>query len=313
MFETAEVLSSAGEAASTAWAAWHRLTEVTGLGSPGADAGADRPALERSGGAGTVDVPATGRFPLGNQAQPLVDPGSWARRDIVLTRLSAGMARPVLAVEHLRLPGGVLAVITGASGAGKSTLLRVLGGGLAPAAGRVTIGGVDPYTVDFEDLVTDITLVEQDSRLLSGTVEDNLRLARPDATREELREAMDIAVLGTQLGLDAPVGPAGAGLSGGQRRRVSLAQAVLRRPGLLLLDEPTEGIDDQTAQAVLANLRAALPATTIVAAIHDRTLARLRLPAHLRLELANRVTIGADQLAGAATVRAVPEPSPEDS
>jgi ATP-binding cassette subfamily C protein CydC len=195
------------------------------------------------------------------------------------------MAGPVLAIDHLRLRGGGFAVVTGASGAGKSTLLRVLAGGLVPAAGRVTIGGVDPYALDYEDLVTDVTLVEQDSRLLSGTVEENLRLARPDATIGELRQAMDVAALGNQVGLDAPLGPGGTGLSGGQRRRVGLAQGVLRRPGLLLLDEPTEGVDDQTAQAVLADLRAALPTTTIVAAIHDRTLAHLQLPPHLRLQL----------------------------
>jgi ATP-binding cassette, subfamily C, bacterial CydC len=283
LFETAEVLSSAGPAASAARTAWQRLAEVTGLGSPETDAGVDDPTP--AGLQGGERVPVAGQIPRCDHRRPLADPGSWARGDVVLTGLRAGLAGPVLAIDHLRLRGGVFAIITGPSGAGKSTLLRVLGGGLAPAAGRVTIGGVDPYTLDYEDLVTDVTLVEQDSSLLSGTVEENLRLARPDATTEELRHAMDVAALGNQVGLNAPLGPGGTGLSGGQRRRMGLAQAILRRPGLLLLDEPTEGVDDRTAQAVLANLRAALPTTTIVAAIHDRTLAHLQLPPHLRLEV----------------------------
>jgi ATP-binding cassette subfamily C protein CydC len=269
LFESAEVLSSAGEAASTARTAWHRLTEVTGLGSGESDCDADRPAFGEPG-----------------FGEPVLDPGLWSHGDVVVTGLSAGMAGPVLDIDHLRVPGSGFAVITGASGAGKSTLLRVLAGGLAPAAGSVTVGGVDPYSLDYEDLVTYVTLVEQDSRLLSGTVEENLRLARPDATAAELRNAMDVAALSGQVNLDVVLGPGGTGLSGGQRRRLGLAQAVLRRPGLLLIDEPTEGVDDLTAQSVLANLRAGLPATTIVAAIHDRTLAHLELPDHFRLELA---------------------------
>jgi len=131
-----------------------------------------------------------------------------------------------------------------------------------------------------------VTLMEQDSRLLSGTVAGNLRLAPPHARADELRAAMTVAVLAGHLELAYQIGPGGEGLSGGQRRRLGVAQAYLRRPGPLLLDEPTEGPDRHTARALLENLRSALPGTTIIAAIHDRTLDHLPVPADATVRLA---------------------------
>jgi ATP-binding cassette subfamily C protein CydC len=124
--------------------------------------------------------------------------------------------------------------------------------------------------LSYEQRSSYLTIVEADSGLLSGTIEDNLRLARPEATEAELEDALHVAVLSGFVQRSTDVGPAGSFLSGGQRRRLALAQAYLRRPSLLLLDEPTEGLDDATAVQVLANLRAALPEATIVAAIHGR-------------------------------------------
>jgi ABC-type transport system involved in cytochrome bd biosynthesis fused ATPase/permease subunit len=174
-------------------------------------------------------------------------------------------------------------VLTGASGAGKSTLLRVLAGALQPMAGAVRIGGTDPHRLGYEDLVAGVAFMEQDSQLLSGTVAENLRLARQDATVDELRAAMRVAVLAGHVDLAAQLGPCGEGLSGGQRRRLGVAQAYLRYPGLLLLDEPTEGLDLHTARALLGNLRSALPAATIIAAIHDRTGHQVPADATVRL------------------------------
>jgi ABC-type transport system involved in cytochrome bd biosynthesis fused ATPase/permease subunit len=204
------------------------------------------------------------------------DSDAWAHGDITLRGLIGGMGdEPALWIGELDLPGGGLTVVGGASGAGKSTLLRVLAGALRPMAGSVRIGGTDPHALRYDDLVTGVTFMEQDSQLLSGTVTDNLRLGRPDASAEELGDAMKVAVLAGQIDLTSGIGPGGEGLSGGQRRRLGVAQAYLRHPGLLLLDEPTEGLDRVTARAVLENLRSALPRTTIIAAIHDRTLDHL--------------------------------------
>jgi ATP-binding cassette subfamily C protein CydC len=176
-------------------------------------------------------------------------------------------------------------MLTGASGAGKSTLLQVIAGTLTPMAGSVRIGGTDPHACGYDELVTGVTLMEQDSQLLSGTVGENLRLACPDAEDDELAQALTVAAL-ADVSPGTVLGPGGEGLSGGQRRRLGVAQAYLRRPGLLLLDEPTEGVDRETARALLENLRVALPAATIVAAIHDRTLDHLAVPPDVTVRLA---------------------------
>jgi ATP-binding cassette subfamily C protein CydC len=176
----------------------------------------------------------------------------------------------VLKLARLDIAAGSLVILSGPSGAGKTTLLSVLAGELPAMAGEVRVGGVDPYTLSYEKRSGYLTLVEADSGVLSGTIEDNLRLARPGATGAELDDALRVAVLSGFVERSTQVGPAGSFLSGGQRRRLALAQAFLRRPRLMLLDEPTEGLDDAIAMQVLANLRASLPGTTIVAAIHGR-------------------------------------------
>jgi ABC-type transport system involved in cytochrome bd biosynthesis fused ATPase/permease subunit len=113
---------------------------------------------------------------------------AWARGDVRLRGLAAGMGdNPALWIDKLDLPGGGLTLLTGASGAGKSTLLRVLAGAPQPMAGTVRIGGTGPHRLEYEDLVAGVTLVEQDSLLLSGTVADNLRLARGSPRGESSR------------------------------------------------------------------------------------------------------------------------------
>ena len=261
MFEVAGSLAAAGPAAGQALAGWRRLTEMTGLGA-------------------LVDPAAL--------PSPAPASDAWARGGVTLRGLVAGLGdEPAPSISALHLPGGGFTVLTGASGAGKSTLLRVLAGALRPMAGSVRIGGTDPYRLGYDDLVAAVTFVEQDSQLLSGTVADNLRLARPDASADELHAAMTVAILAGHVDLASQIGPGGEGLSGGQRRRrLSVAQAYLRHPGLLLLDEPTEGLDHQTARALLENLRSALPGTTIIAAIHDRTFDHLPVPADATVRLA---------------------------
>jgi ATP-binding cassette subfamily C protein CydC len=267
MFEVAGSLAAIGPAAGQALAAWRRLNEMTGLGAR--------------------HVPADPAVPQAPES------GAWACGDVTLRGLIAGMGdEPALWINQLDLPGGGFTVLTGASGAGKSTLLRVLAGALRPMAGVVRIGGTDPHALRYENLVADVTFMEQDSQLLSGTVADNLRLAHPEAGADELREAMKVAVLAGHVDLASQLGPGGEGLSGGQRRRLGVAQAYLRHPGLLLLDEPTEGLDHHTARALLENLRSALPATTIIAAVHDRTLDHLPVPADATVRLAAGRVLG---------------------
>jgi ATP-binding cassette subfamily C protein CydC len=244
LFDAAKTIGSVGQEAGRARAAWHRMREVTGLAR--------------------VDVESGGSS--GVATRPEVAPAG-----IAVRRLSAGYGTvPVLTLADLDVAAGSFVVLSGPSGAGKTTLLSVLAGEQPAMSGEVRIGGVDPYTLSSVERSCYLTLVEADSGVLRGTIEDNLRLARPDATGPELDDALRVAVLSGFVERATEVGPGGSYLSGGQRRRLALAQAYLRRPRLLLLDEPTEGLDDAIAGEVLANLRAALPGTTIVAAIHGR-------------------------------------------
>jgi ATP-binding cassette, subfamily C, bacterial CydC len=189
------------------------------------------------------------------------------------TTLWLDLALPGQGVEGRLQPGEAL-VLTGASGAGKSTVLRAITG--SPASGvEIRLGDIDPSTVTTEEIAARVTLVAQDVHVFDGTIRDNLLLAEPAAEETELWDALAAAALletvaGFSAGLDTPVGPGGAALSGGQRRRLSVAQGVLRRPEVLLLDEPTEGLDSATAGDLLAGVRAAVPEAVLVIALHDR-------------------------------------------
>jgi ATP-binding cassette, subfamily C, bacterial CydC len=165
-------------------------------------------------------------------------------------------------------------LLTGASGAGKSTILRAITGSPAPGV-EIRLGDVDPATAAPEDIAARVTLVAQDAHIFDGTIRDNLLLADPAAGEQELWDALAAAALldtvaGFSAGLDTPVGPGGEALSGGQRRRLSVAQGVLRQPSVFLLDEPTEGLDSATAGDLLAGVRAAVPDAVLVIALHDR-------------------------------------------
>lgn len=168
-------------------------------------------------------------------------------------------------------PGETVA-LTGPSGCGKSTILLALAGLHPVERGRITIGGRGLAGMD-EDMLRDrLAMLPQRSALLAGTVAENLRLARPDATDAELWQVLEAVSLAATLrargGPGLRIGPGGHGLSGGEARRLALARVLLRRPDVLLLDEPTEGLDAPTAGAVLAGVRRLLPRAAILMASH---------------------------------------------
>ncbi|MBR9892795.1 ATP-binding cassette domain-containing protein [bacterium] len=168
-------------------------------------------------------------------------------------------------------PGETLA-LAGSSGSGKSTLLLLAAGALEPSDGGVSWGGRPVGAWSQESLGRSIALVPQRHALIAGSVAENLRLAAPEASDETLWQALEqVCLAGTiraRGGLALRLGFRGAGLSGGEARRLVLARALLRRPQLLLLDEPTEGLDNATARAVMAGIRAALPEAAILMAAH---------------------------------------------
>lgn len=185
-----------------------------------------------------------------------------------------GMATsPILSVRQsgLRfdLAAGQAVALTGPSGSGKTSLLMQIAG-LAEGDG-IAVLGLRPEHWAETPLREIVTMVPQRSALIAGTIRENLALAR-DASDADMWRSLDAVALSDAIlergGLDALMGEAGAGLSGGQARRLCIARAILRQPQLLLLDEPTEGLDAETAGRVLHGLRQALPNTAILAALH---------------------------------------------
>lgn len=171
---------------------------------------------------------------------------------------------------NLKIPGGAHIAVIGPSGAGKSTLLRVLGGLQAPNAGTLLLSG-HPVTPNV--LRDRSSTVSQQPGMLASTVAENLRFAKPGADTDELQLALHRAGLADEIvdlpdGIDTEVGDRGEFLSGGQRRRIAVARALLRDRPVLLLDEPTADLDRVTEARVRTSLAAASVGRTVVTVAH---------------------------------------------
>jgi ATP-binding cassette, subfamily B, bacterial len=186
--------------------------------------------------------------------------------------------RMVLSGLNLDVRQGEWLALVGETGAGKSTLLRLLAGLDRPVTGRVRLGAAELSRIDPRERAEAVAFVPQGSTLVSGSVAEVLRLAAPDATDEELWRALRAAgaedVAEGAGGLQGRVGDRGLSLSGGQRQRMALAIAVLRRPRVLLLDDPTSALDSETEVRVLQSIRTYLPEATVVVATHRAATAR---------------------------------------
>src|SRR5690606_20398754 len=159
-----------------------------------------------------------------------------------------GRRQAALRDISLALPAGATLALVGPSGAGKSTLASLLLRFWDPEQGAVRIGDVRLPELTLDALYRRIALVAQDTWLLNGTLEDNIRLARPHASRAELEQAVERAALADFVaslpeGLQTPVGERGVALSGGQRQRIAIARAFLRDAPILILDEATSHLD----------------------------------------------------------------------
>ncbi|MGY0003324.1 thiol reductant ABC exporter subunit CydC [Micromonospora sp. I033] len=184
-------------------------------------------------------------------------------------------APPALAGIDLDLPAGRRVAVVGPSGAGKSTLAAVLTGAVRPDAGRVTVDGVAVSAHPAEELPRVVGGLLAEAYVFHATVRENLLLGRPRAGEAELVAATRAAglldwVRAQPEGWDTVVGEQGGQLSGGQRQRLALARALLAAPPVLVLDEPTEGLDPAAADAVLASALAATPAGHSVLLISHR-------------------------------------------
>ncbi|GAA0285501.1 thiol reductant ABC exporter subunit CydC [Rhodovulum strictum] len=185
-----------------------------------------------------------------------------------------GAETPVIDGFDLHLTPGESVALTGASGRGKSTVLALAAGLIAPDRGRILVSGRALGDLPEGQLRAEITYLPQRSMLLGTSFHDMLALGAPGLDERDALAALEAVALSSTVagrgGLHATLSENGAGLSGGEQRRLALARALLRKPRLLLLDEPTEGLDRPTAIRVLAGIREMLPQATILTASHRR-------------------------------------------
>ena len=179
---------------------------------------------------------------------------------------------PVLGPLDLGFPAGKTTAIVGATGSGKTTLLKLLLRFYDVSEGRILLEGRDLRDLGLADLRRAIGLVSQDVYLFHGTVRENLVYGRPEATEEEIVAAARVAeahefITALPEGYETVVGERGQKLSGGQRQRLSIARAVLKDPPILILDEATSAVDNETEAAIQRSLaRIAEGRTTLVVA-----------------------------------------------
>jgi ATP-binding cassette subfamily C protein CydC len=187
------------------------------------------------------------------------------------------MSTPALAQINFELAPCKRLAIVGASGSGKSSLISILAGLQTPDSGNISINGININTLSAETMQDIFGVVLQHDYLFHATIADNLRLARPTASDQELWQALDQVFLSDTVrrlpnALETRLGSDGHGLSGGERRRLSLARLLLKNPAIMLLDEPTAGLDLQLSAQLLEPGGALLPADrTVLLATHQFT------------------------------------------
>lgn len=176
-------------------------------------------------------------------------------------------------------PGERVGII-GRVGSGKSTIAKLLVGLYAPASGAVLLDGTDLRQIEPSDTWANIGFVPQDLFLFRGTIKENIAIAKPHADDEEIATVVKTVglqdfITGHPMGYDLPVGERGDGLSGGQRQAVALARALLKRPNMLVLDEPTSSMDTSSEKHVIDTLPTYLRDKTIVLITHRVSLLQL--------------------------------------
>ena len=180
--------------------------------------------------------------------------------------------REILKGVSLEIPAGSFVSLVGESGCGKSTLAGILSGRNKGFKGSVTIGGIALEDVSEASLMKNVTLIRHNSYLFKGTVADNLRMAKPEATEAEMRTVLErmnlMAFLDNQQGLETPLLEQGSNLSGGQRQRLALARALLHDSPVYIFDEATSNIDVESEELIMDVIRQLAETRTVLLISH---------------------------------------------
>jgi len=198
-----------------------------------------------------------------------------ARGEMALQKISFGYLadRPVLSGMTLEVPAGQTVALVGTTGAGKTTIAKLFARFYDPDDGAVTLDGIDLRRLDQSELRRHIVMVTQENFLFSGTVADNIRFGRPDATDAEVADAADVVGAGDFImalpdGYDTDVAKRGGRLSAGQRQLIAFARAFLADPAVLILDEATSSLDIPSERLVQRALRTVLADRTALIIAH---------------------------------------------
>jgi subfamily B ATP-binding cassette protein MsbA len=181
--------------------------------------------------------------------------------------------KPVLKNINLTIKAGQLVALVGRTGSGKTSLMGLLLRFYDPTGGAVLIGNTDIRTVASKDLRANIGVVTQETILFNDTIRANIAVGKPGASNEEIEQAAKHAhahefIMEKQKGYDCPVGEKGINVSGGQRQRLAIARAVLKNAPILVLDEATNSLDNETERAVQDALEELMHGRTTVCIAH---------------------------------------------
>jgi len=214
--------------------------------------------------------------PLKSPFAPAPIPDRFDIRIQQVTFTYPGTKQPALQNIDLTVPHGGRLTLRGRSGSGKSSLIQLLVRFYEPQQGKISLGGQPLRDWDIEQLRSQLAVVSQQPHLFTGTIRDNLLIANPQADDQALQQACRIAQIHDFISslpeaYETWIGEAGATLSGGQARRIAIARAMLKDAPVLLLDEPTEGLDATTATRLLEAINHAAADKTVILITHRAT------------------------------------------
>ena len=249
-----QIMGEAVNEAQTAVAGWRRVLDILDIAPDVADPGPNGVDLPHEA-VGVHFDRVTFRYP---------QPGQMA---------ADATASPALRDTTIVIPPEQRVAIVGETGSGKTTFAKLLSRLMDPTEGKVLIGNVDVRTLRFASLRDRVVMVPQEGVLFRGSIADNVRMGRPDATEEDLVAVFDHLGLGEWLnelatGLDTPVGERGSALSVGERQLVTLVRAAIADPDLLILDEATSAVDPVTEVRISQALNELMAGRTVVTIAH---------------------------------------------